>query len=84
MLGTIPQALFLMNSPLINNRTQAKPGTVLGEILSMAPNERAALGALYLARSVPAAHDARSRNLRHATSPASATAARHLKIFTGA
>jgi hypothetical protein len=38
----------LMNSPLINNRTQARPGTVLGEILSTAPNERAALGALYL------------------------------------
>ncbi len=47
VLGTIPQALFLMNSPLINNRTQARPGTVLGEILSTAPNERAALGSLY-------------------------------------
>jgi hypothetical protein len=32
----------------VNNRVQARPGTVLGEILSMAPNERAALGALYL------------------------------------
>jgi hypothetical protein len=48
VMGTIPQALFLMNSPLINNRTQAKPGTVLGEILSTAPDERAALGALYV------------------------------------
>jgi hypothetical protein len=48
VVGTIPQALFLMNSPLVNNRTQAKPGTVLGEILSSAPNERAALGMLYL------------------------------------
>jgi hypothetical protein len=48
VLGTIPQALFLMNSPLINGRLQARPGTVLGEIMSMAPNERAALGALYL------------------------------------
>jgi hypothetical protein len=48
VMGTIPQALFLMNSPLVNNRTQAKPGTALGEILSAAPNERAALGALYL------------------------------------
>ena len=48
VLGTIPQALFLMNSPLINSRFQARPGTVLGEIMSMAPNERAALGALYL------------------------------------
>jgi Protein of unknown function (DUF1549)/Protein of unknown function (DUF1553) len=48
VLGTIPQALFLMNSPLINSRIQARPGTVLGEILTMAPNERAALGAIYL------------------------------------
>jgi hypothetical protein len=47
-MGTIPQALFLMNSPLVTNRTQARPGTILGEILSTAPNERAALGALYL------------------------------------
>ncbi len=48
VMGTIPQALFLMNSPPINNRIQAKPGMVLGEILNTAPNERAALGALYV------------------------------------
>jgi hypothetical protein len=48
VMGTIPQALFLMNSPLINNRTQARPGTPLGQILNTAPNERAALDALYL------------------------------------
>jgi hypothetical protein len=48
VVGTIPQALFLMNSPMIDNRVQARPGTVLGEILSTAPSERAALGALYL------------------------------------
>jgi hypothetical protein len=48
VVGTIPQALFLMNSPLISNRTQARPGTFLGEILSAAPSDRAALGALYL------------------------------------
>jgi hypothetical protein len=48
VVGTIPQALFLMNSPMINNRTQARPGTVLGQILRDAPNNRAALGALYL------------------------------------
>ena len=47
-MGTIPQALFLMNSPMVNNRTQARPGTVLGQILNTAPNDRAALGALYL------------------------------------
>jgi hypothetical protein len=48
VLGTIPQALFLMNSPLIQNRTQARPGTVLGEILATSPNPHAALNALYL------------------------------------
>ena len=31
--GTIPQALFLMNSPQINRAIEARPGTVLGEIL---------------------------------------------------
>jgi hypothetical protein len=48
VMGTIPQALFLMNGPLVHNRTQARPGTVLGEILATAPDERAALNALYL------------------------------------
>lgn len=46
--GTIPQALYLMNGQLVNNRIQARPGTLLGEILASAPNDRAALGALYL------------------------------------
>jgi hypothetical protein len=48
VMGTIPQALFLMNGPIVSNRIQARPGTVLGEVLSTAPNPRAALGALYL------------------------------------
>jgi hypothetical protein len=48
VLGTIPQALFLMNSPMVNSRTAARPGTVLGEILASAPNELAAFNALYL------------------------------------
>ncbi len=48
VVGTIPQALFLMNSPLVSNRTQARPGTFLGQILNVAPSDRAALGALYL------------------------------------
>jgi hypothetical protein len=48
VLGTIPQALFLMNGPMIHNRTQARPGTVLGEILATAPDDRTALNALYL------------------------------------
>ena len=37
-----------MNGPMIHNRTQARPGTVLGEILATAPDDRAALNALYL------------------------------------
>jgi hypothetical protein len=37
-----------MNGPMINNRTQARPGTVLGEILATAPDDRAALDVLYL------------------------------------
>jgi hypothetical protein len=48
VIGTIPQALFLMNSPMVNSRTTARPGSVLGEILAAAPDERAALNALYL------------------------------------
>jgi Protein of unknown function (DUF1553) len=48
VLGTIPQALFMMNSPLVNGRVSARPGTVLGQILAAAPDERAALDALYL------------------------------------
>jgi Protein of unknown function (DUF1549)/Protein of unknown function (DUF1553) len=48
VMGTIPQALFMMNGPIVTNRVQARPGTVLGEILSTAPNPRAALSALYL------------------------------------
>src|SRR5205823_14975673 len=43
VLGTIPQALFMMNSPMIHNRTQARPGTVLGEVLAVATDERTAL-----------------------------------------
>jgi len=48
VVGTIPQALFLMNSPMVASRIQARPGTVLGQIMSNAPNEHAALAALYL------------------------------------
>jgi hypothetical protein len=48
VLGTIPQALFLMNGPAVHNRTLAKPGTVLGRLLASAPDDKAALNALYL------------------------------------
>ncbi len=48
VMGTIPQALFLMNGPMIHNRTQARPGTVLADILMTQPDNRAALNAIYL------------------------------------
>ena len=48
VLGTIPQALFLMNGPIVSNRTLARPGTVLAEILATVPDERTALNAVYL------------------------------------
>ena len=48
ILGTIPQALFLMNSPTLNNAMRANPRTVLGQTLAANPNNRMALGALYI------------------------------------
>lgn len=48
VLGTIPQALFLMNSPPVNAAVRAGKGTLLGEILQQNPDNRAALDALYL------------------------------------
>ena len=38
----------MMNGNLVNSRIPARPGSVLGEIMTMAPNSRAALGALYM------------------------------------
>jgi len=48
VLGTIPQALYLMNSAQLNNAIRAGGNTVLGRILAANPNNRAALGALYV------------------------------------
>jgi hypothetical protein len=48
VLGTIPQALYLMNSPILNRAVEARPGTVLGDILAATPDNRAALFALYV------------------------------------
>jgi hypothetical protein len=48
IFGTIPQALFMMNSPEINRSIQADKNKVLGEILASTPSPRAALEALYL------------------------------------
>jgi hypothetical protein len=48
VLGTIPQALFMMNGTQINNGVQANPRTVLGKILAATSDNRAALDAIYL------------------------------------
>lgn len=48
ILGTIPQALFFMNSPIINNAIARKNNTILSDIIATSPNERVALEALYL------------------------------------
>jgi hypothetical protein len=48
ILGTIPQALYLMNGPQVNRAMTASPNTVLGRILSATPDNRSALMALYV------------------------------------
>ena len=48
ILGTIPQALFLMNSPQLNRAMSVGGNTVLGKILSSTPDNRQALLALYV------------------------------------
>lgn len=48
VLGTIPQALFLMNGPVVHARTQARPDTALGRILANSSGDREALNSLYL------------------------------------
>lgn len=48
VMGTIPQALFLMNSPQVNRALEARPQSVLGEILSENKSDTKAVEALYL------------------------------------
>jgi hypothetical protein len=48
VLGTIPQALFLMNSPAVNNGLKATPNSMLGELLRTTPDNRAVLNVIYL------------------------------------
>lgn len=48
VMGTIPQALFLMNSPQINRALKATPDSVLGEVLAENPDDKDAVQALYL------------------------------------
>jgi hypothetical protein len=48
IVGTIPQALFLMNSPQLNNAMKATNNSMLGQLLKSTPDNRAVLNALYL------------------------------------
>ncbi len=48
VVGTIPQALYMMNSPLVTRSVQAKPGSMLGLLLAGAGSPREAVEALYL------------------------------------
>jgi hypothetical protein len=48
VLGTIPQALFLMNSPLLSRAIRGNGDTMLGELLASTADDRAVLDALYL------------------------------------
>jgi hypothetical protein len=48
VLGTVPQALFLMNSPHIDRLTRAAGRTRLAEILRVAPSDREAIRDVYL------------------------------------
>ncbi len=46
--GTIPQSLFLMNGQALNRAIEARPGTMLGQILDSHPDNQSALEAVYL------------------------------------
>lgn len=48
LLGTIPQALFLMNGAQVHRATSAAPRTVLGRLLAEHRSDDALLDALYL------------------------------------
>jgi hypothetical protein len=48
VFGTIPQALFLMNSPLVTKEIQARPKSMLGYLLITHPDNRSILDILYL------------------------------------
>lgn len=46
--GSIPQALLLMNNPIINQKIEAKTGNILSYILRAYPDNRKALHIVYL------------------------------------
>ena len=84
VLGTIPQALFLMNSPLVNGRiagpARHRPGRDPRHGARRARRPERAVPA----RAVPAAHAQGGRDLRPIPGQPSATAARRSKTSTGA
>ncbi len=48
VVGSVPQALYLMNAPQVSGQIRATGGTVLAEILQKFPNDDDALSELYL------------------------------------
>ena len=84
VLGTIPQALFLMNSPMVHNRTQARPGTVLGEILTHGPERPGRPRTPSTSASSPASRRPRKSRPARTTWATSATAPRRSRTSTGA
>ncbi len=48
VVGTIPQALYMMNSPLVSKAVQAQPGSMLGILMASAGTPREAIDGLYL------------------------------------
>lgn len=46
--GSIQEALFMMNSPLINSQLRARPGTELGRLLAAVGNDEQLIVELYL------------------------------------
>ncbi|MCA9110971.1 MAG: DUF1549 domain-containing protein [Planctomycetaceae bacterium] len=48
LVGSIPQALFMMNSPVTNNAIQAEGRGVLTRLLSLTDNDDRALSAIYI------------------------------------
>ncbi len=45
---SIPQALYLMNSPFVNQGIKARPNSMLGKLLASTRDNRVVLDALYL------------------------------------
>ncbi len=64
ILGTIPQALFFMNSPAVNGAIARKNGTVLAEILATEPQRPRGAGGALPPRAGPVADGRRGQHLR--------------------